>query len=118
MGMALKADVSSTCRSMGEDRPVDLVYLSGLTMGDQALETEVLQMFAVQLPEYVEMLLSSTDEKELYTAAHTLKGAARSVGAFDLAEAAETAEKALKVDKDSLTSEAMRVTNFIEALRK
>ena len=58
MGMALKVDVARACRQAGTEKPIDLVHLSNITMGDPALEREVLEMFLGHIPKYVEMLRS------------------------------------------------------------
>ena len=45
MPMALKRDVAHAARAAGNAKPVDLVHLSALTMGDRDLEREVLGVF-------------------------------------------------------------------------
>lgn len=74
--------------------PIDHAHLARYTMGNRALEIEVLQLFAGQAPETMASLVSARDAKAWHAAAHTLKGSARAVGAFAVADAAETAEKA------------------------
>lgn len=74
--------------------PIDHAHLARYTMGNRALELEVLDLFAGQAPETLAELSSAQTAKAWYVAAHTLKGSARAVGAFALAAAAETAEKA------------------------
>lgn len=74
--------------------PIDRQHLAKFTMGDRALELEVLQLFAQQAVETVSSLRSAADAKAWHIAAHTLKGSARYIGAFPLADAAEEAEKA------------------------
>jgi HPt (histidine-containing phosphotransfer) domain-containing protein len=73
--------------------PIDHVHLARYTMGNRALEIEVLQLFAGQAPETMASLVAAQDAKSWHIAAHTLKGSARAVGAFAVATAAE-AEKA------------------------
>ena len=72
-------------------RPVDLVHLARQTLGDRALEQEVLAMFVQQLSVTRERLAEANDS-ERRTLAHTLKGSARSVGAFAIADCAEAIE--------------------------
>ncbi|KQV81665.1 Hpt domain-containing protein [Rhizobium sp. Root1220] len=74
-----------------QERPVDLVHLANQTMGDKALEIEVLQMFARQARACLSEIASG-EAKTVAAAAHRLKGAAGSVGAFRVCEAAETLE--------------------------
>ncbi|MDM9621606.1 transcriptional regulator [Rhizobium sp. AC44/96] len=75
-----------------QERPVDLVHLANQTMGDKALELEVLQMFARQARACLHEI-SSGDAKTIAAAAHRLKGAAGSIGAFRVRAAAEALEE-------------------------
>jgi HPt (histidine-containing phosphotransfer) domain-containing protein len=72
-------------------RPIDLVHLARQTMGDKALEVEVLQMFARQARRCI-MELASNDAAMIEATAHRLKGAAQAVGAFAVSAAAEVLE--------------------------
>lgn len=74
--------------------PIDHAHLGRYTMGNRALELEVLDLFAGQAPSTLAELAGAETAKAWYVAAHTLKGSARAVGAFALATAAEEAEKA------------------------
>jgi HPt (histidine-containing phosphotransfer) domain-containing protein len=73
-------------------RPVDLVHLSRYTLGERALEREVLQLFCTQSTIYLERLREARSDKDWTDAAHSLKGSAYAVGAWWAAEAAERAE--------------------------
>lgn len=77
----------------GAGQPVDLAHLRRYTMGDRALEAEILGLFADQLPITIGALKNAPSAKEWGIAAHTLKGSARAVGAWSLATIAETAER-------------------------
>lgn len=116
MAMALRHDIVQACRERGDNRPVDLVYLSAQTMGDAKLEAEILRMFARQLPNYVELLCTAVDVEEIRKCAHTIKGAARSIGAFQLAEIASIAEETRELDVKALRAAASEVMAFIKAL--
>jgi HPt (histidine-containing phosphotransfer) domain-containing protein len=72
--------------------PIDHVHLARYTFGNRALEVEVLQLFAAQAPLYLDLLRSAETVKDWRDAAHTLKGSARAVGAFAVAEMSERAE--------------------------
>jgi len=73
--------------------PVDLVHLARYTMGDEALEREVLQLFRDHSVTQLEQLDAAVgDRKRWHEATHGIKGAARGVGAWALATAAEVAE--------------------------
>ena len=76
----------------GCSRPIDLVYLARFTLGNRALEREVLQLFADQAPVYLDRMREAADDKAWAMASHTLKGSARAVGAWKVGAAAEAAE--------------------------
>lgn len=73
-------------------RPVDLVHLSRYTLGERALEREVLELFCAQSVVYLERLRAARTDKEWREAAHSLKGSAQAIGAWSAAAAAEQAE--------------------------
>lgn len=72
--------------------PVDLDHLRRYTLGDKALEDEVLGLFLAQLPETIAALRSAATERDWKMAAHTLKGSSRAVGAWRIARLAQQAE--------------------------
>jgi len=76
----------------GARPPVDHDHLARYTFGNKALEIEVLNLFAEQVPEYLGRLHHAATEKDWRDAAHTLKGSAMAVGAVRVAELAERAE--------------------------
>jgi HPt (histidine-containing phosphotransfer) domain-containing protein len=74
---------------------VDLTHLSRYTGGDEAINAEVLRLFDTQTSEIVgslQAILDARDAKSWKEAMHALKGAARGIGAFNLADAAAFAE--------------------------
>lgn len=74
--------------------PLDLSYLRSMTLGDERLEREVLEMFKAQTRDLLAQLaLQPENSAEL---AHTLKGSARAVGAFEVGEAAYALESSLR----------------------
>ena len=81
-----------------DDGPIDAEHLNRMTLGDAGLEREVLAMFSAQAAGLLQTL--GTLPKEAATLAHTLKGSARAVGAFAVAEAAERLESALAARSD------------------
>jgi HPt (histidine-containing phosphotransfer) domain-containing protein len=72
--------------------PVDLAHLARYTLGDRALESEILQLFCAQSLIYLEHLHAATSEHAWREAAHSLKGSAQAVGAWRVADAALAAE--------------------------
>jgi len=94
-----------------EDRqtgdPVDLAYLAHFTLGNVALEREVLALFAAQMPLYLEALRGARVRKAWREAAHSIKGSASAVGAWRLAGCAEFAER-VEVDGEAAAPEGQR----------
>jgi len=76
-----------------DDGPIDIEHLGRMTLGDASLEHEVLAMFAAQSVTLIGAL--ATLPPEAGALAHTLKGSARAIGAFGVADAAEALEAAL-----------------------
>ena len=73
--------------------PIDVASLVRNTAGNRGLEREVLGIFREQIGQYLAALESAVDNASAWRqAAHTLKGAARSIGANEVAQLAETAE--------------------------
>ncbi len=75
-----------------DDGPIDFAHLSRMTLGDPALECEVLTMFLAQSARMLDQLARLPPEAG--SIAHTLKGSARAIGAFAVAEAAARLEVA------------------------
>jgi HPt (histidine-containing phosphotransfer) domain-containing protein len=74
-------------------RPIDLVHLSRMTLGDRALERDVLGLFDRQMGFLMERI-ETGESRVAAAAAHTLKGSAQGIGAFALAKAAAQVEEA------------------------
>ena len=118
MGMALKEDVFAACQEAGTGKPVDLVHMSSITMGDPALEAEILAMFSNQIPSYLESARECGDCEAVRRVAHTIKGSARSIGAFTLVELTQKFEESGVFDLDALESELLRIGQYISSLRR
>lgn len=113
---SLKPAALPTDEGKPYNAPVDLVYLSSLTMGDASLETEILGMFAAQLPIYLASLSNSENTNDRKVALHTLKGAARSVGALQLSELAQQMEEDAQAPITGVLRESARVARFIDSI--
>ena len=77
---------------------VDLAHLARMTLGEKALEREVLELFERQ----ADMLLAhmaAEDPRMLGALAHTLAGSASGIGAWKVAEAATVLERAAAVPR-------------------
>ncbi len=87
-GFAAVARAASPC-------PIDLVHLARQTMGDRALEVELLALFdrqAGQIAQRLGALDAGGVEAWRADLAHKLKGSARAVGAHAVATAADNYE--------------------------
>jgi HPt (histidine-containing phosphotransfer) domain-containing protein len=73
---------------------IDLDHLARMTLGERELEREVLMLFAQQSADLLARLEKLP--REGASLAHTLKGSARAIGAFAVAEAAENLEQRLR----------------------
>ena len=95
------------------EQAVDLVHLNRYTGGDRALNEEILSLFERQCHEMLERLdvfaSDSGEDKHWREITHTLKGAARGIGAFALAEAAADAEKTGLADRQALIVAVQRI---------
>lgn len=76
----------------GALKPIDVAYLDRTTFSDKALAQEVLVLFRSSASDYLEGLKCARNAHDWFDAAHSLKGSAKAVGAFRLAEAAAAAE--------------------------
>lgn len=87
---------------------IDLVHLSKYTLGERSLECELLGLFRAQAGVYLDRMRSADCAKTWTDAAHTLKGSARGVGAWTVADQAESAE-ALSFPEGAARDDALRV---------
>jgi HPt (histidine-containing phosphotransfer) domain-containing protein len=81
-----------------DDGPIDFEHLNRMTLGDGNLEREVLAMFSAQSADLIGTI--STLPQNARALAHTLKGSARAIGAFTVANAAARLEEALTSGSD------------------
>ena len=95
------------------EQAVDLVHLNRYTGGDRALNEEILSLFEQQCHEMLARLDSfataSGEDKHWREITHTLKGAARGIGAFALADAAAEAEKTGPNNRKDLIAAVQRI---------
>jgi HPt (histidine-containing phosphotransfer) domain-containing protein len=92
-------------------RPVDLQHLSRQTLGDRSLEQEVLQLFMQQAVSVRDQIGRCAMAERLQLA-HALKGSARGVGAFAIADCVADIEK--QPDDKGLQK---RLANLIDEVR-
>jgi HPt (histidine-containing phosphotransfer) domain-containing protein len=82
------------------DSPLDLDHLSRMTLGDAELEQEVLAMFAEQSIRLIAAMTALPADAGAL--AHKLKGSARGIGAFAVADAAAGLETAIRTGDNPL----------------
>ena len=103
--------------------PIDLAHLARYTGGEKAMNAEILKLFDGQITEMVGQLrsvMAARDAKRWKEITHTIKGAARGVGAFSFGEAAAAAEPVDPANRERadpalerLSEEALAVHDFI-----
>ena len=81
-----------------DDGPIDIDHLQRMTLGDASLEREVLAMFSAQAARLIGALAALPPEAGAL--AHRLKGSARAIGAFAVADAAADLESAIQNGDD------------------
>lgn len=104
---------------------IDLEHLARYTGGEKAMNAEILKLFDNQIGEMVGQLrsvIAARDSKRWKEITHTIKGAARGVGAVAFGEAAAAAEPVDPANSERatqavsrLSEEAMAVHDFIRA---
>ena len=100
-------------------RPIDLAHLARQTLGDRAVEEEVLSLFMQQAGTVCEQICAAVPE-ERHKLAHGLKGSALGVGAFSVAEAASAveAEPGSKPLVKTLSRRVAEAREFIAAISR
>jgi HPt (histidine-containing phosphotransfer) domain-containing protein len=116
MTKQISRDVRHSDRAGAWQRPIDLKYLSSQTGGDRALEMEVLSMFLEVAPACLKDIESAPSTEYRKRPAHMLKGAARALGAFELADWAARAELHGFDELQALGGEVERVCRYIRRL--
>ncbi|MGH1417463.1 MAG: Hpt domain-containing protein [Hyphomicrobiaceae bacterium] len=113
--IALEAEEQSTkpCDAWPDIRqraesPIDFDHLARYTLGERDLEREILNLFSDHLPITMSKLKAAASAKDWRVAAHSLKGSARAVGAWRLAEHAALAEKIDFPDDQTAVDDAVR----------
>jgi len=120
---ALATTVNSNYSDGGRERWIDLVFLGRQTMGNKALELEILKLFKTQLEIHLVQLAHMEDETQLRVRLHTIKGAAHGVGANEVGQLAAKIEKELMNNGqiqpggvDRLRQAVQQTCNFIADL--
>lgn len=93
-------------------RPIDLPHLARQTLGDRALEQEVLALF-VQQAVQVRDQIGEASMNERVRLAHGLKGSAQGVGAFAIAACAG----AIETQPDN-SEQVQRLAGLVDEVRE
>ena len=81
-----------------DDGAIDLAHLRRMTLGDAALEREVLSMFSAQALRLAGAI--AAEPADVGALVHTLKGSARAIGAFAVGDAAAHLETLIRSGGD------------------
>lgn len=97
--------------------PVDLALLRRFTLGDVALEKEILSLFLDHAPQTLANLENAATHQDWRVAAHTLKGSSSAVGAYRVANLAADAER-LEPSQDAEKQQSIAAVRIaLEAAR-
>jgi HPt (histidine-containing phosphotransfer) domain-containing protein len=108
-----------------EEGFIDTVHLTRMTLGDAALQREILALFVQQSADLVARM--STFPADMAAIAHRLKGSAQGIGAFSAAASAErlerstdprTARAALSELKDAISGTVREIDGILSTPRK
>ena len=95
---------------------VDLDQLRLMTSGDTELAAEALGIFRSQAELWGRMLANVGDRQAWTDACHTIKGAARSVGAMDLGEACARGEAVGRSETGSAARDGVALSEVKDRL--
>lgn len=99
---------------------IDLEHLARYTGGEKELNAEVLRLFDGQITRMVAELnglLASRDGKRWRELAHSIKGAARGVGAFSMGDLAAKAEPVDPADMPAAKDAIGKLERETESVR-
>jgi HPt (histidine-containing phosphotransfer) domain-containing protein len=97
---------------------LDLDHLSEQTLGNQALEREVLGLFLDHAGRQIELIRSARGVAERREAAHALLGAARAIGASEISNLAgdiEQRDDRAEAEIEALARAVVATSSFISA---
>jgi HPt (histidine-containing phosphotransfer) domain-containing protein len=93
---------------------VDFGHLEGFARGDQALIDEVLELFRQQAALWLPLLDPAAADEAWRDAAHSIKGSALGVGAFQVAKACEAAESAYRAAPEMKGARLLAVRDALD----
>jgi HPt (histidine-containing phosphotransfer) domain-containing protein len=102
------------------ESPLDIDFLVRQTFGDTGLEAELCRLFDTQAALALARLATPPDAGEALKRAdfvHSIKGAARAIGAVETATAAENYEQALRAGSPEVDAALQRFVTALTAVR-
>lgn len=90
---------------------LDRAHFDHMTGGDADLQAEIVRLFRAQVAAWAQVL---TPDQDWRGAAHTMKGSARGIGLWPLAEACEAAE-GVQGGEGDIVAALTRVRDALEA---
>lgn len=98
MAAAPQFEPSKRSRRPAEPGLLDLAHFRHMTGDDADLQAEIAHLFRAQAEIWARLLTADAPVQTWTDAAHTLKGSARGIGLWSLADACEAAEAVGKAD--------------------
>jgi HPt (histidine-containing phosphotransfer) domain-containing protein len=89
------------------EQAIDVAHLGRMTFGEKGLEGEVLRLFNRQAAMLLARMQAASPDA-VPSFAHTLKGSARGIGAWQVAKAAEAVELAAGVGDAAALRDALK----------
>jgi HPt (histidine-containing phosphotransfer) domain-containing protein len=112
---AVRAPAEDTAPAAAvEPTGIDFAHLARMTFGEASLEAEVLRLFEQQAVVLLDRMRDASPAAAAF--AHTLKGSARGIGAWEVAAAAEAVETSAERASTSARAVA-RLAAAVEAAR-
>ena len=105
------------CPPREEPLILDIAHLRTFSGGNIAFEREIYGLFFGELPNTVAALETAKTARDWHMAAHTLKGSALGVGAFQLARCARLAEQLLTPSHPSRPSALLAIRAAVDDVR-
>jgi HPt (histidine-containing phosphotransfer) domain-containing protein len=102
--------------SLRKATAVDFSHLERITFNNVQLAHEVLALFDTQAAQLLSKIQRTRSLPELAALAHTLKGAARGIGAWKVAAACENLEHAAQIAEASALSQS--IATFAAAIEE
>ena len=101
---------------MEKVRLIDLDHLNVYVADDDALRDEILTIFEEQVQKWEQFFDPEQSDEEWYDACHALKGAARGIGAWQVGDLCEQAEKLVGRSETELVQRSAILTEIIDLL--